>query len=118
MTNVISVKFRDNFGEYSKEYTYLCDYEIKELDFVLVPGNPELDEWYMVARVKRILDERSLKKGVNYKRVICVLNTKPAPTPQTQSAKAVLPPTKLTVPLAPKSPQPKPASSEFDDAPF
>ena len=95
---IISVKFRDNFGEYSKEYTYLSDFDVAPGDFVLCPGNPDYDEWYMVARVKRMLDETSLKKGVKYKRITGPLNQvisppKPKPpVPQMQGFKMAPPP--------------------------
>ena len=113
---IISVKFRDNFGEYSKEYTYLSDFDVVPGDFVLCPGNPDYNEWYMVARVKRLLTEASLKEGVKYKKIIGPLNqvisppkTKP-PVPQMQGFKMVPPRPVFTPPPL--------NTSDPEDSPF
>lgn len=111
---IISVKFRDNFGEYSKEYTYLSPFDVGPGDFVLCPGNPDYDEWYMVARVKRMLDSAALKKGVKYKSIVGPLNQvisppKP-PAPQMQGFKMTPPRVILTPPPL--------NTSDPEDSPF
>lgn len=112
-TLVVSVKFRDNYGEYSKEYTYLSIIPVKPLDFVLVPGNPTLGEWYTVARVKQMLTHAHLKDNVKYKSIISVLDVTP-PKPavpmvtKMQGLKMVPPPSvKLSPPSTPKPTVPK-----------